>query len=55
MWGTKLDKARKPRVLCLCFVEFSACMCQKKSVVYETECGRVAVQRGNQDQNRLWH
>ena len=52
MWGPKLER---PRALCLCFVEFSACMRQKKSVVYETECERVAVQRGNQDQNRLWH
>ena len=31
----------------------SACWCQKKSVVYETECRHVAVQRGKQDQNRL--
>ena len=38
---------------CVCIVGFSACVCQKKSVVYETECRHVAVQRGKQDQNRL--
>ena len=29
--------------------------CQKKRVVYETECRHVAVQRDKQDQNHLWH
>ena len=29
----------------VCIVGFSACGCQKKSVVYETECRHVAVQR----------
>ena len=38
---------------CVCIVRFSACVCQKKSVVYETECRHVAVQRGKQGQNRL--
>ena len=38
---------------CVCIAGFSACVCQKKSVVYETECRHVAVQRGKQDQNRL--
>ena len=37
----------------VCIVGFSECVCQKKSVVYETECRHVAVQRGKQDQNRL--
>ena len=30
-------------------VGFSACGCQKKSVVHETECRNVAVQRGKQE------
>ena len=38
---------------CICIAEFSACGCQKKSVVYETECKHKAVQRGKQDQNYL--
>ena len=32
---------------CICIVGFPAYGCQKKSVVYETECRHVAVQRGN--------
>ena len=36
---------------CVCVVGFSTCGCQKKSVVYETECRHVAGQRGKQDQN----
>ena len=38
---------------CVCFAGFSACRCQKKSILYKTECRHVAVLRGNQDQNRL--
>ena len=38
---------------CVCIVGFSACGCQKKSVVYKTECRHVAVQRDKQDQNHL--
>ena len=38
---------------CVCVVGFPACGCQKKSVVYETECRHAAVQRGKQDQNYL--
>ena len=34
---------------CVCIVGFPACGCQKKSVVYETECRHAAVQRGKQD------
>ena len=34
---------------CVCIVGFSACECQKKSVMYETECRHVAVQRAKQD------
>ena len=38
---------------CVCIVGFPACGCQKKNVVYETECRHAAVQRGKQDQNHL--
>ena len=38
-------------MLIVCIVGFSACECQKKSVVYKTECRHVAVQKGKQDQN----
>ena len=38
---------------CVCIAWFSACECQKKSVVYETECRHIAVQRGKQDQNHI--
>ena len=31
---------------CVCIGGISACGCQKKSVVYVTECRHVAVQRG---------
>ena len=37
----------------VCTAGFLACGCQKKSVVYETECRHVAVQKGKQDQNYL--
>ncbi len=46
MWGESL--LRKPES-CVCIVGFPACGCQKKSVVYETECRHAAVQRGKQD------
>ena len=42
MWGPKQEKVRK------IFVG-----CQKKCIVYETECKHVVVQRGKQDQNHL--
>ena len=45
MWGPKQEKARKPRLLRLYCWIFSICGCQKKSVVYETECRHVAVQK----------
>ena len=44
-------KAMSPN--CVCIVGFSACGCQKKSVVYETVCRHVVVQRGKQGQNLL--
>ena len=40
---------------CFCIVGFSACGCQKKSIVYEMECRHAAVQRGKQDQNTETH
>ena len=52
MWCPKQEKVQKLCVL-RCVVRFSACGCQKKSVVYETECRHVAVQRDKQDQNHL--
>ena len=38
---------------CVCIAGFLTCGCQKKSVVYETECRHAAVQRGKQVQNHL--
>ena len=38
MWGPEQESW-------VCIVGFSACGCQKKSLVYETECRHVAVQR----------
>ena len=38
---------------CVCIAGFSACGCQKKSLVHKTEYRHVAVQRGKQDQNHL--
>ena len=34
---------------CVGVAGFSACGCQKKSVVHETECKNVAVERGKQE------
>ena len=34
-WGPKQETVRKPES-CVCIVGFSPCVCQKKSVVYET-------------------
>ena len=53
MWGPKQEKVRKPWVLRLYCWIFSMRVSEKKSVVYETECRHVAIQRGKQDQNRL--
>ena len=36
-------------------LDFQHACVRKKSVVYETECRHVAVQRGKQDQNHLEH
>ena len=51
--GVQSKRKCESHEFCVCIVGFSACVCQKKSVVYETECRHVAVQRGKQDQNRL--
>ena len=48
--GSKAREGAKAVESCVCIAGFSACGCQKKSVVYETECRHVAVQRGKQDQ-----
>ena len=53
MWDPRQEKVWKPRVLL--FFDFSACRCQKKSIVYETECKRVAVQRSKQNRNCLYY
>ena len=47
MWGPKKEKVRK---LCVCIAGFSACGCQKKSAVNETECRHLSVQIGKQEQ-----
>ena len=52
MWGSSKRNCESHES-CLCIAGFSACGCQKKSVVYETECRHVAIQIGKQDQNHL--
>ena len=51
--GVQSKRRCESHEFCVCIVGFSACRWQKKSVVYETECRHVAVQRGKQDQNHL--
>ena len=51
--GVKGKKRCENHESCVCMVGFPACGCQKKSVVYETECRHAEVQRGKQDQNHL--
>ena len=51
--GVKSKRRCGSHESCVCIVEFPACGCQKKSVVYEMECRHAAVQRGKQDQNHL--
>ena len=50
VWGQRKRK-HESHESCVCNAGFSACGCQKKSVVYETECKHVAVQKGKQNQN----
>ena len=38
---------------CVSVVGFSACRCQKKNVLYETECRLAAFHLGKQDQHSL--
>ena len=50
--GSEAEEMRKPWVLHLyCWILLDTR--QKKSIVYETECRHVAVQKGKQDQNHL--
>ena len=41
MWGPKQEKVRNHES-CVCIPGLLACRCQKKSVVYETECREVS-------------
>ena len=43
--GVQSKRRRGSTEYCVCIVGFSACGCHKKSVVYETECRPVAIQR----------
>ena len=49
--GSKAREGAKAMSLAFVLLDFAACGRQKKSVVYETECRHVAVQKGKQDQN----
>ena len=44
--GVQSKKKCESHELCVCNAGFSACGCQKKSVMYETECRHVAIQKG---------
>ena len=50
---SKARKKCKSHDSCVCIAGFSACGCRKKSVVHQTECRHVAVQRVKQDLNHL--
>ena len=52
MW-VQSKRKHKSHDSCVCIAGFSACGCRRKSLVYETECRHVAVQKGKQDQNHL--
>ena len=53
--GVQSNRKHETHDSCVCIAGFSAGGFQKKSVVYETECRHVAVQKGKQDQNHLQH
>ena len=54
--ASKAREGAKAMSLAFVLLDFQpACGCQKKSIVYETECRHVAVQRDKQDQNHLEH
>ena len=44
--GVQSKRKHESHDSCVCIAG-----CQKKSVVYETECRHVAVEKGKQDQN----
>ena len=48
--GVQSKRRCKSHESCVCIFGFSACGCQKKNVVYETECRHVAIERDKQDQ-----
>ncbi len=49
--GVQSKRTHESHDSCVCIAGFSACGCQKKSVVYDMECIHVVVQKGKQDQN----
>ena len=51
--GVQSKKKCESHESCVSIVGSSACRCQKKSIVYETEHRHVAVQKRKQDQNHL--
>ena len=53
--GSEAREGVKATSCAFALLDFSACGCQKKGVVYEMECRHVAVQRGKQDRNHLQH
>ena len=52
--GSKARETVKAMKLVFVLLDFQH-GCQKKSVVYKTDCRHVVVQRGKQDQNHLYH
>ena len=44
--GVQSKRKCKSHESCVCIARFPACGCQKKSVVYETECRHVSVLAG---------
>ena len=51
--GPKARESAKAMNLVFVLLDFQICLCQKKSIVDEMRCRRVAVQRGKQDQSHL--
>ena len=52
-YGVQGKRKCENHEFCVCIAGFSECGCQNKSVMYETECRRVAVYRGKEDQKPL--
>ena len=44
--GVQSKRKCKSHESCICIAGFSACGCQKKSVMYETECRHAAIHKG---------